>query len=67
VLRTDPYERAHLLESDPEVFYLTDHYRDHPYILVRLPRAGADLMRPSLADAWRRVAPARLVARYDAG
>jgi hypothetical protein len=67
VLRTDHYERTHLLEESPEAFFLTDHYRDHPYVLVRLAHVHAERMRPLLSDAWRRVAPARLVAAYDAG
>lgn len=66
VLRTDFIERDHLLEVNPRVFYLTDHYRDHPWILVRLAEVGRDELEELLADAWRRVAPKRLIAEYDA-
>ena len=66
VLRTDFVEREHLLKMNPRVFYLTDHYRDYPWILVRLPEVSPEELEELLADAWRRVAPKRLIADYDA-
>lgn len=58
--------RDALLEADPEVFHLTDHYRGHPAILFRL----ATIRRGQLADlldlAWRFVAPKRLLAARGA-
>jgi hypothetical protein len=65
VLRTDEYERAHLLESEPASFFLTDHYREYPWILVRLPQVTPERLAPLLEDAWRRVAPRRLVDEFD--
>lgn len=66
VLRTDFVERDHLLRANPRVFYLTDHYRDYPWVLVRLPEVARTELEELLTDAWRRVAPKRLVAEYDA-
>ena len=37
VVRTDFDERAALLAEEPETYYLTDHYVNHPVVLVRLP------------------------------
>ncbi|HET6616526.1 MAG TPA: MmcQ/YjbR family DNA-binding protein [Gemmatimonadota bacterium] len=65
VLRTDPLEREHLLRAHPGVFFITDHYRDHPWVLVRLAEATRAQMRELLEDAWRRVAPKRLIAEHD--
>jgi hypothetical protein len=59
-------ERDFLLESDPAVFYITDHYRDYPAVLVCLDRVRKSVLRELLTDAWRRVAPRRLVAQFDA-
>jgi hypothetical protein len=66
VLKTDFYERDFLLQADPAAFFTTDHYRDYPSVLVRLPRVPPARLRELLVDAWRRVAPKRAVARFDA-
>ncbi|HEY7472481.1 MAG TPA: MmcQ/YjbR family DNA-binding protein [Gemmatimonadota bacterium] len=65
VLKTDPLEREHLLRADPETFFITDHYRDYPWVLVRLGKATRPQMRELLEDAWRRVAPKQLIAKHD--
>ena len=31
-------ERDMLVESQPKVFYFTDHYKDYPYVLIRLSK-----------------------------
>lgn len=67
VLRTDAFERAHLLQSAPQTFCITDHYRDYPWVLVRLPTVALGQLRELLEDAWRRVAPKRLVDVHDLG
>jgi hypothetical protein len=65
VLRSDLLDREILMQSDPHVFFITDHYRDHPWVLVHFaavdPRALPDL----LERAWRLVAPKALVTKYD--
>jgi hypothetical protein len=66
VLRTDFIERDHLLRTAPATFFITDHYRDYPAVLVRLSSVAPAQLRELLEDAWRRVAPKRLVATYDA-
>lgn len=57
VLRTTFDQRDHLIEEDPQTFYITDHYRDYPWTLVRLskttPEAMRDLLRMSHAAAQR--------------
>jgi hypothetical protein len=47
-------ERAALLEEQPDVYYLPDHYKRGPYILVRLSRIRHDAMHGLLAAAHRR-------------
>jgi len=66
VLRTDPYERDHLLSTAPAVFHLTSQIREHPWVFVRLAEAEPAQLRGLVRDAWRRVAPRRLVDEYDA-
>jgi len=65
VLKTDFYERDHLMESEPEAFFTTDHYAGYPSVLVRLPSVRPQHLRALLLDSWRRHAPARLVKAYD--
>jgi hypothetical protein len=61
-VRVDFLDRDVLLEADPEAFFLTDHYRAYPWVLVRLPKARHATLLDVLEQAWRSVAPRRLVA-----
>lgn len=60
VLRIDFDAREALMASDPRSFYITDHYRDYPMVLVRFGRVTRDALRELLAQSWRSVAPTRL-------
>src|SRR4051794_8427184 len=53
VVRTDFDQRAGLLGEDPDTYYLTDHYINHPVVLVRLARIGTDQLRDLLTSARR--------------
>jgi len=53
-------EREVLLELDPNAFYLTDHYRPYPAILVRLNKVPSRLVAQVLEQAWRFQAPRHL-------
>ena len=61
-IKVDFSDRDLLLELDPAAFYLTDHYRPYPAMLVRLKQVRLDLLEQLLEQAWRRQAPKRLVA-----
>ena len=63
VIRTDLVERDMLLQADPESFFITDHYRDYPLMLVRLACVRADVLRDLLQQSWHAVAPKRLSDR----
>lgn len=67
VLRMDAFERAVLLQLAPQTFFITEHYRDYPWVLVRLSAVAREQLWELLGDAWRRVAPKRLLAAYDEG
>ena len=45
-------ERDRLLEADPATYYLKDHYRNSPSILVRLARVHPDALHDLLRMAW---------------
>lgn len=65
VLRSDLLDREILMQSDPRVFYMTEHYRDHPWILVRFSAVDAAALPDLIERAWRLVAPKSLLARFD--
>ena len=49
-----PFEqREGLMAEDPETYYITDHYRDYPWMLVRLSKVNVDAMRELLLVAYR--------------
>ena len=56
VVRTDFEQRAGLLVEDPETYYITDHYKGYPAVLVRLARVKQDVLRDLLGMAYRFVA-----------
>jgi len=60
-------ERDVLLQLDSRAFYLTDHYRDYPFMLVRLPLAQPPLLWALLEDAWRLHAGKSLIAKRPEG
>jgi hypothetical protein len=60
-IRVDFADRDVLIELDPEAFYLTDHYRSYPAMLVRLKQVRLSMLEPLVEQAWRMQAPKRLV------
>lgn len=45
--------RDELIAAEPRVYYLTDHYADHPYVLVRLSEIRRDSLQGLLRMAWQ--------------
>jgi hypothetical protein len=66
VIRIDFSDRDLRMQADPQAFYITDHYLKYPFMLVRVAYIYQDDLRELLAESWRRSAPQRLVAAYDA-
>jgi hypothetical protein len=46
-------DRAALLEADPAVYYVTDHYVGYTAVLVRLSRVNPDALRDLLGMAYK--------------
>jgi hypothetical protein len=67
VLRVDPKKRDALIRSQPAVFYVTDHYQDYPWVLVRFLTVDPAALLQMLDRAWRLVAPTALLAKYAYG
>ncbi len=65
VIKIDTDERAMRIRADPDTFYITDHYLNYPWMLVRLSKVDVDDLRELLNDAWRLSAPQRLLDAHD--
>ena len=57
VVRAGREDRGHLLADAPEIYYLTDYYRRHPVVLVRLGRIGREALRDLLSASRRLTLP----------
>jgi hypothetical protein len=58
--------RDGLLEGEPDVYFVTDHYRGYPYVLVRLDRVLRADLAALFEVAFRAKARKKRVAEYDA-
>jgi hypothetical protein len=57
-------EKELLLETDPETFWQTDHYRNYPMLLVRYGTASCERIELYIRRAWwdRAKKPQRIAA-----
>jgi hypothetical protein len=62
-IRCDFLDRQILLQADPRVYFVTDHYLNYPMVLVRLEKIGARALEDLTQRAWRLVAPNKLLAK----
>jgi len=58
-------EKEFLLQTEPEVYYETDHYRGYPHVLIRLAVVTDERLREHLADGWRRFASQKLLKEWE--
>jgi hypothetical protein len=58
-------ERDMLVESQPRVFYFTDHYKDYPMVLIRLSKARRATVEPLLRRQWRTLASKAAIREFE--
>ena len=46
-------ERDELIDADPDIYYLKDHYANYPVVLVRMSRISEDALRDLLGMSWQ--------------
>ena len=56
VVRIEEPDRTMRMVADPTVFYITGHYVEYPWMLVRLARAHDSDLKELLTEAWQLVA-----------
>ncbi len=64
-IKADYAEREFWMFAKPETFFLTDHYVGYPMLLIRLAIVEHADLRTLLSQAWRMIAPKRLITRVD--
>ncbi len=58
--------RAGLIDGDPDVFSVTDHYLNYPLVLASLHAIRPEVLERMILGAWRQVASKRQLAAFDA-
>jgi hypothetical protein len=64
VLRMPFEERDGLIADDPETYYTTDHYREYPYVLVRLAAVDPNVLPELRQIAHRAASPVKRAKPY---
>jgi len=54
-------ERDNLIEMDPRTYFITDHYKNYPSVLVRIARLNETMLRKILEQRWRAIAPKKML------
>ena len=53
-------ERDMMLEAQPKLFHITDHYRDYPMLLAACARLTPATLKRLVEPRWREIAPRSL-------
>lgn len=64
VIKIDPALRSTLVGSI-EAYFVTPHYEPHPLMLVDLKKVCVKDLKYLLEQAWRMVAPKKLIAGFE--
>src|SRR5215471_18747048 len=66
VIKVEYATREVLMGANPKTFYITDHYRCWPWMLVRIANVRRNELAQLLEDAWRSMASKRHLAELEA-
>ncbi len=65
VVQVGRLEQGFLIETMPDIYHITDHYRGTPFLWVRLQQIDRQHLEDLLETAWRRLALKRDIAAYE--
>jgi hypothetical protein len=65
-LKASREAQAALLASEPETFGVAPYVGRYGWVTVQLASVDGEELRELMIEAWRRTAPKRAVARFDA-
>ena len=58
-------EQEFLIERDPTAFFITDHYKGWPAVLIRLAAIDRRELAALIEQAWRAAATKKLIAERE--
>ncbi len=64
VLVVHTEDRDKWIQVDPEIYFITDHYRNYPYVLVQLDKVDPEELKKLLTESWLQRASKTLVKAY---
>jgi hypothetical protein len=53
MVRVSMEERERRIEANPDIYYVTDHYRKYPALLVRLSKIERNSLEELLTCSWQ--------------
>lgn len=65
VLKMDFETRDFLMQVNEKSYYITDHYKNYPYVLVRINDAEMEELRGHLIRTWKSLAAKKLLQEYE--
>lgn len=66
VIKMPMDERDMRIEAAPDIYFLTDHYRPWPTVLVKLKTVSKAELTALLQHAWRNAAPKKVLKMAEA-
>lgn len=65
VMRVPFDEREMLMEREPGTYFITDHYKDYPIVLVRIAAVAEPVFRALFERNWRASAAKKFIREFD--
>jgi len=65
VVHIDKESRELVMAADSEAFYITDHYKNYPAMLIRIAKVTKAQLHELLEQAWRSQAPRALLKAFS--
>ena len=64
VLRCELDEKEFLMQSSPQVYFETDHYKGYPAVLVRLDAIQPEELKERIEKYWTSIASKKMLDDY---
>ncbi len=58
-------ERDALLDLEPDIYHIEDHFKGWPYLMLRLDRADADLLMAHLINMWKGRVTKKMIKEFE--